>query len=217
MKTAAVIVAAGRGTRVGGPVPKQWRLLRGRAVVAWTLEAFRAAPQIDHIVLVLNQSDMDMSHGYAAHDDVTVVTGGDTRGSSVLAGLNSLENTGVDRVLIHDVARPLVSPALIERVTMALNDTPGAAPALAVSDALWQGEDGQVTGTQDRTGLYRAQTPQGFHFDAILAAHRAHPGGAADDVEVARLAGLAVTIVPGEEPKDHNRRRFCPRRKLDGT
>jgi 2-C-methyl-D-erythritol 4-phosphate cytidylyltransferase/2-C-methyl-D-erythritol 2,4-cyclodiphosphate synthase len=103
------------------------------------------------------------------------------------------------RVLIHDGARPLVSPALIGRLVAALDAHDGAAPALAVTDALWRGADGLVAGTVDRTGLYRAQTPQAFRFAAILAAHRAHPGGALDDVEVARAAGLDVAIVEGEE------------------
>jgi len=84
-------------------------------------------------------------------------------------------------------------------VIEALAESAGAAPALAVTDALWRGAGGKVAGTQDRTGLFRAQTPQGFRFRAILDAHRAHPGGAADDVEVARAAGLDVTIVEGDE------------------
>jgi len=199
MTTAAVIVAAGRGTRVGGPVPKQWRMLRGRAVVAWTLAAFRASPRIDHIVLVLHADDMDMAPGYVAHGDVSVAVGGASRDASVMAGLLALEGQGVARVLIHDVARPLVSLDLIARVCDGLDHAPGAAPALPVSDALWLGDGGTVAGTRDRRNLYRAQTPQGFHFAPILAAHRAHPGGAADDVEVARAAGLGVRIVEGDE------------------
>jgi 2-C-methyl-D-erythritol 4-phosphate cytidylyltransferase/2-C-methyl-D-erythritol 2,4-cyclodiphosphate synthase len=113
--------------------------------------------------------------------------------------LEHLAGTGVTRVLIHDGARPLVSRALIARLIGALDQSVAAAPALPVTDALWRGTDLHVTGTQDRTGLWRAQTPQAFHFDAILAAHRAHPGGAADDVEVARAAGLDVAIVEGDE------------------
>ena len=81
----------------------------------------------------------------------------------------------------------------------ALHDAPAAAPAVPVTDALWTGANGKVTGTQDRTGLFRAQTPQGFARDAILAAHAAHTGGAADDVEVARAYGLEIAIVPGDE------------------
>lgn len=199
MSTAAVIVAAGRGTRAGGAMPKQWQMLRGRAVLAWTLDAFRASPEIDLVVLVLHPSDMDMAHGYASHDDVIVASGGASRSASVLAGLDALEPLGIDRVLIHDVARPLVDSALIARVCRALDTSPGAAPALPVTDALWSGADDAVTGTRDRAGLFRAQTPQGFHFTAILAAHRAFIGEAADDVEVARAAGIAVRIVAGDE------------------
>lgn len=200
MDTAAVIVAAGRGRRVGGDVPKQWRMLRGRTVLAWTLDAFRQAGCIDRIVLVLHPDDMALAAGYAAHGDVRVAAGGATRRDSVLAGLESLE--GPDRpgkVLIHDVARPLVAGDLIARVARALERHPGAAPALPVTDALWRGRDGSVAGIADRSGLFRAQTPQGFHFAPILAAHRARPGDAADDVEVARAAGLDVAIIAGDE------------------
>jgi 2-C-methyl-D-erythritol 4-phosphate cytidylyltransferase/2-C-methyl-D-erythritol 2,4-cyclodiphosphate synthase len=199
MPAGAVIVAAGRGLRAGGGVPKQWRTIAGRAVAAWTLDAFRSSPLIGPIALVLHPDDMELAPGYDGHSDVTVVAGGEQRSASVLAGLEALEDRGVESVLIHDVARPFVSQELIASVVAALADHPGAAPALAVTDALWRGADGLVIGTQNREGLWRAQTPQGFRFDAILAAHRAHPGGAADDVEVARAAGLAVAIVAGEE------------------
>ncbi|RYH93507.1 MAG: 2-C-methyl-D-erythritol 2,4-cyclodiphosphate synthase, partial [Acetobacteraceae bacterium] len=93
----------------------------------------------------------------------------------------------------------LVSRALIGRLLEALQTHDGAAPALPVTDALWRGDAGLVAGTVDRAGLMRAQTPQAFRFAPILAAHRAHAGGAADDVEVARAAGLDVAIVEGEE------------------
>jgi 2-C-methyl-D-erythritol 4-phosphate cytidylyltransferase/2-C-methyl-D-erythritol 2,4-cyclodiphosphate synthase len=204
MGAAAVIVAAGRGTRAGGAVPKQWQMLAGRAVLAWTLEAFRTSPDIGDIVLVLHPGDMGLAPGYANHPDVDVVPGGETRAASVRAGLEALDGTGATRVLIHDAARPLVSHALIARVVAALDHSVGAAPALEVTDSLWRGDGGIVSGTLSRAGLWRAQTPQGFRFDAILAAHRSHaghPGGdaATDDVAVARAAGLDVAIVPGDE------------------
>jgi 2-C-methyl-D-erythritol 4-phosphate cytidylyltransferase/2-C-methyl-D-erythritol 2,4-cyclodiphosphate synthase len=101
-------------------------------------------------------------------------------------------------VLIHDAARPMVSATVINDVIAALKDHAGAAPAVAVSDALWTGNAGLVTGTQDRAGLYRAQTPQGFHYDAIYAAHLVRKSPAADDVEVARDAGLDVAITQGD-------------------
>jgi 2-C-methyl-D-erythritol 4-phosphate cytidylyltransferase / 2-C-methyl-D-erythritol 2,4-cyclodiphosphate synthase len=191
MRTAVLIVAAGRGTRMGGEVPKQWQLLAGKPVLAHAVAAFAGM----QVVVVIHPDDRARAEALG----VPLVTGGATRDASVLAGLRALEGTGVEAVLIHDGARPLVSRALIGRLVAALEVHEGAAPAVAVTDALWRGEDGLVAGTVDRAGLWRAQTPQGFRLGPILAAHRAHPGGAADDVEVARAAGLDVVIVEGEE------------------
>lgn len=207
MDIAALIVAAGRGTRAGGPLPKQWQSLAGRPVAAHTLEAVASHPRITRLVLVHHRDDaariealaQTLARRLPEGPPLIAVPGGETRDASVRAGLEALRQTPPDAVLIHDVARPLVSHALIDRVIAALATHPGAAPALAVTDALWRGHDGLVTGTQARDGLFRAQTPQGFRFAPILAAHRAHPGGAADDVEVARAAGLDVAIVEGEE------------------
>lgn len=195
MTTAAVIVAAGRGSRAGGDVPKQWQMLCGQPVLAHTLAAFRG--RVERLVVVIHPQDRDRAE--ALGRDVLLVDGGATRDASVRAALEALEGSGVQRVLIHDGARPLVHAGVIGRVLAALDTHQGAAPALSVTDALWRGRDGLVDGTQDRTGLWRAQTPQGFRFEAILAAHRAHPGQAADDVEVARAAGLDVAIVEGDE------------------
>lgn len=191
--TAVLIVAAGRGTRAGGDLPKQWQMLGQRPVLAQTLDAFAGFRR----VLVIHPDDRARAEAIAG--DAEIVTGGATRDASVRAGLEALDGRGIEHVLIHDGARPLVTAALIGRVLTALDHFPGAAPALAVSDALWTGAGGLVTGTRDRAGLYRAQTPQGFRFAPILAAHRAHAGGAADDVEVARAAGLDVAIVEGDE------------------
>ncbi len=193
MSIAVIIVAAGRGTRAGGEVPKQWQLLAGQPVLAHTLAAFAGMP----VVLVIHPEDRARAEALAP--GARLVEGGATRDASVRAALEALDGTGVSRVLIHDGARPFPSPALIGRLVAALDDHPGAAPALAVTDALWRGDAGLVAGTQSRDGLYRAQTPQAFRFEAILAAHRAHPGNAADDVEVARAAGLDVAIVEGDE------------------
>ncbi len=191
MDTAVIIVAAGRGSRMGGELPKQWQLLAGRPVLAHVLAAFSGMPA----VLVIHPDDRARAEGLG----VRLVEGGATRDASVLAGLRALEGSGVTKVLIHDGARPLVSRGLIGRLVAALDHHEGAAPALAVTDALWRGEAGLVAGTVDRSGLYRAQTPQAFRFAPILAAHLGHPGGALDDVEVARAAGLDVAIVEGEE------------------
>jgi len=194
MKTAAIIVAAGRGIRAGGDLPKQFQPLRGRMVLEHTIAAFALHPQVDRIILVINPDDRDL---LPALPDVELVDGGATRDASVQAGLNAAK--GADLVLIHDAARPLVSQRIITDVLQALKSHAGAAPALPVTDALWRGKDGQVQAPHPREGLFRAQTPQGFHLDKILAAHKAHKGGALDDVEVALAAGLDVAIVAGDE------------------
>jgi 2-C-methyl-D-erythritol 4-phosphate cytidylyltransferase/2-C-methyl-D-erythritol 2,4-cyclodiphosphate synthase len=198
MTTAAIIVAAGRGSRAGGDLPKQWQHLTGRPVLAHTLDAIRAVPGLGPVALVIHPDDRTLAEALDL-SDVLLVEGGATRDASVRAGLEALVSARPDKVLIHDAARPALKASLAQRVIDALESSDGAAPALAVTDALWRGGDGVVAGTQDRTGLYRAQTPQGFRFDAILAAHRAHGGSAVDDVEVARHAGLAVAIVEGDE------------------
>ncbi|KFI27234.1 bifunctional 2-C-methyl-D-erythritol 4-phosphate cytidylyltransferase/2-C-methyl-D-erythritol 2,4-cyclodiphosphate synthase [Paenirhodobacter enshiensis] len=195
MTTAVIIVAAGRGTRAGEGEPKQWRPLAGEPVLLHTLRAFQG---MGRIVVVLHPDDMARAAALFG-GLATLVAGGADRAGSVRNALDTLEGSEVTRVLIHDGARPLVPGPVIAGVLSALDTAPAAAPALAVTDALWLGTDGHVAGTRDRSGLYRAQTPQGFRFPEILAAHRAHPGGAADDVEVARAAGLAVAIVPGSE------------------
>lgn len=202
MTTAAVILAAGRGLRMGGALPKQWQTLRDQPVVAHSLRAFAAMPEVDLRVLVIHPGDQGLAAAVAG--GALVVAGGASRDASARAGLEALAGRGVAHVLIHDGARPCVSPAMVARLLAALDGAAGAAPALPVTDALWRGDRGVVTGTQDRAGLWRAQTPQAFRFEAILAAHRAHAaaaqsGAAADDVAVARAAGLDVAIVEGDE------------------
>ena len=193
---AVVIVAAGRGTRAGGDIAKQWQPLAGRRVIDWTLAAFRASPHIGDIVVVLHPDECDR----LGYDDVTVVAGGDSRSASVRAGLEALADKAPDAVLIHDGARACVPDRVITDMARMVEKYDAVAPGLAISDALWSSEgDGfrQVNATVDRANLYRAQTPQAFRFSAILNAHRAHEGLALDDVEVARAAGMAVRIGPG--------------------
>lgn len=195
MTAAAIIVAAGRGTRMGGGEPKQWRPLAGRPVLAHAIENLRAAG-LTRIVLVLHADDLtrrDIPQG------VEIVVGGAEREVSVRAGLEALRADPPQQVFIHDGARPFPGAAMIARLRAALADHHGAAPALAVTDALWRGADGLVAGVQDRSHLYRAQTPQAFRYASILGAHEILTSPAADDVAVARAAGLDVAIVEGEE------------------
>lgn len=198
MTTAALIVAAGRGTRAGGDCPKQWQPLLGRRVIDWTLDAFHTAAGIDRIVVVLHRDDLQH---LAPDPRILVTTGGDTRVQSVRNGLEVLATDPPNYVLIHDVARCCTQSAYITYIvdTLRHSETPAVAPALAVTDALWTGADGRVTGARDRTDLFRAQTPQAFEFNSILSAHRAYDGDAADDVAIARAAGIEVAIVAGHE------------------
>lgn len=193
--TATIIVAAGRGTRAGDGPPKQWRDLCGRPVLAWTLDALRTGG-LTRLVLVLHPDDKARATSLDL-TGVTLVVGGATRTASVRAALDVLAKDPPDRVLIHDGARPFVSPRVIADVIAALDHAPAVAPALAVVDALWRGADGRVGDAVPRDGLFRAQTPQGFHFAPLLAAHTAWPGDAPDDVEIARAHGLPVALVPG--------------------
>lgn len=196
MRTAILIVAAGRGTRAGGALPKQWQDIAGRPVARWTLEAMSG---FGSLAMVIHPEDQARAEAVCAGLDVRLVHGGAERSTSVRNGLEALDGEGYDAVLIHDVARPCVPRETVQAVLDALQTAPAAAPALAVTDALWTAEDDHVSGTRDRSGLFRAQTPQGFHFDAILAAHRAFRGVAADDVEVARAARIEVRVTPGSE------------------
>jgi 2-C-methyl-D-erythritol 4-phosphate cytidylyltransferase/2-C-methyl-D-erythritol 2,4-cyclodiphosphate synthase len=187
-----ILVAAGRGTRAGGGLPKQWRPLLGRRVADWTIDAFAGAGEV---VVVLHPDDMGLDLG-----DVHRVPGGANRSLSVKAGLTKAWALGATHVLIHDIARPCVTPEVIEGVTAALRrGAIGAAPGLEVTDALWTSSGGLVTGARDRAGLMRAQTPQGFSIGEIAAAHDGVEGDARDDVEVALSAALEVTITQGNE------------------
>ncbi len=178
---------------MGGGLAKQWRPLAGRPLLAHAVAAL--APH-GEVLLVIHPEDRARAEALG----LPWVAGGATRQDSVRAALEALAERSPARVLIHDAARPFVSAALVARLLAALDGGASAvAPGLPVIDALWRGAQGRVAGTVPREDLFRAQTPQAFRFDAILAAHRAHPGGAADDVAVARAAGLDVVIVEGEE------------------
>lgn len=198
MSTAAVIVAAGRGSRMGGDVPKQYQMLGGQSVLARSIAAFAEHPDISSVAVVLHPDDLPLFKEHVQQaDDLLIAQGGATRSASVKSGLACLP-AGTNRVLIHDAARPLVPRALIDRVIAAIG-TSGAAPALAIQDAIWRGDEDKVIAPQPRDGLYRAQTPQGFDLQKLRAAYAAGPVSAADDVEVALAHGLPVTIVDGDE------------------
>lgn len=206
MSIGVVIVAAGRGSRAGaaGLGPKQYIELAGQTVLARAVAAFAGHAGIGPIQVVIHAEDTELYHtaiGPLASRALPPVAGGRTRQHSVLAGLEALVTHAPSLVLIHDAARPFVDGGVIGRVIAALAATDGAIAALALSDTLKRvGSDDRISGTLDRTGLWRAQTPQGFRFQAILAAHRkaaSHPAELTDDAAVAELAGLCVSVVEG--------------------
>ncbi|MCW5696563.1 MAG: bifunctional 2-C-methyl-D-erythritol 4-phosphate cytidylyltransferase/2-C-methyl-D-erythritol 2,4-cyclodiphosphate synthase [Bauldia sp.] len=201
-KVAALIVAAGRGMRAGGEVPKQYRPLAGQSILSRSLRPFLDHPQVAQVAVVIHPDDRALyDAATTAHARLTEpVAGGDTRQESVRLGLAGLAAGKPDLVLIHDAARPFVTAAVIDRVIAALDDVPGALPAIPVADTLKRGAaDGAVTETVPRDGLFGAQTPQGFHFEPIRQAHEAARGQAlTDDAAVAEAAGLAVRLVAGD-------------------
>lgn len=200
MKLAVILVAAGRGQRAGGGVPKQYRKLRGQAVITRTLRALLAHPGIEMILPVIHPDDADSYADCSLPDPRlhTPVHGGADRAASVRAGLEALAEAAPRHVLIHDAARPFVSASLITAVAEALDAHPAALPALPIVDALWRAKDGLASDAVARDGLWRAQTPQGFDFETILQLHRQNSAAVADDVTLARKAGLPVAIVPGD-------------------
>jgi 2-C-methyl-D-erythritol 4-phosphate cytidylyltransferase/2-C-methyl-D-erythritol 2,4-cyclodiphosphate synthase len=205
MANAALIVAAGRGLRLGGDVPKQYRTIGGEAILARAIRALLAHPGVGPVLTVIAAPDRALydaaTAGIADPRLLPPVTGSDSRAGSVRAGLEALAPRRPATVLIHDAARPFLTVETIGAVLDALGAAEGAFPCLPVVDALWRAEDGWAGASVPRAGLARAQTPQGFAFDPLLAAHRAlrDPAAALDDVAVARAAGLAVRIVPGAE------------------
>jgi 2-C-methyl-D-erythritol 4-phosphate cytidylyltransferase/2-C-methyl-D-erythritol 2,4-cyclodiphosphate synthase len=200
-KTIALIVAGGKGQRLGNPLPKQYLTLAGQAVIRRTVEAFRRHPRIDAVRVVYRAKDHDLyEQALAGLDILAPVAGGAERQDSVRAGLESLVAFEPSTVLIHDAARPMVDSATIDRTLDALADHDGAIAALPVTDTLKRADGSRIETTVERAGLWRAQTPQTFHFDRILKAHRAAEGLAlGDDAAVAERAGLTVALVMGHE------------------
>jgi 2-C-methyl-D-erythritol 4-phosphate cytidylyltransferase / 2-C-methyl-D-erythritol 2,4-cyclodiphosphate synthase len=203
-RTAAILVAAGRGLRAGAGGPKQYRTIGGQTVIFRAMEAFCAHPDVFAVQPVVNPDDIAIFNEAVAslrHQPPT--NGGATRQASVHAGLEALAAEKPDIVLIHDAARPFVTPAVISRAIDAAERTGAAVPAIAVTDTIKQVSDsGDVEATPDRARLRIAQTPQAFRFDVILDAHRraARDGRSdfTDDAALAEWAGLTVATFEGD-------------------
>jgi len=206
-KVAAIVVAGGTGSRAASgdaDLPKQYRMLAGRPLLARTVGRLLDNPGIDRVLVVIGAGH-DALYAEAMPDHpklLAPVTGGGTRQESVLAGLEALRAMAPQRVLIHDAARPFITDRLLADILSALDAVPGALPVTLVTDTIKRSHDGKtVGGTEDRTQLYAAQTPQGFRYDAILDAHRraiVFSDGFTDDAAVAEWAGLPVALVEGE-------------------
>ena len=206
MRFAALIVAAGRGTRAAaqGAGPKQYAEVGSKSVLFRTISAFAEHPGIDTVKVVIHADDRQLyGRATSALTSRTLsepAIGGATRQASVLCGLEALASDAPDFVLIHDAARPFVSEKTISDVIAALREKPAALAALAVTDTLKRASGGIVSETIPRESLWRAQTPQGFHFGPILAAHKkaAEQGldTFTDDAAIAEWGGLDVAIVP---------------------
>ena len=192
MSTVAIIVAAGKGNRAGGKVPKQWRTIGGKLVVDWSIDAFKNHDLVDNVIVVLPPNKT------LHRNDVITCAGGHSRSLSVYNGLIAAKNLSPDKVLIHDVARPAVSEDIITDIILAISEETGAAPGLPISDAIWKVSDGEIEKTLDRNFIFRAQTPQGFPYSRILKAHEDQSDQMAfDDVELAKKYGLKVILKTG--------------------
>ncbi|HWR84245.1 MAG TPA: 2-C-methyl-D-erythritol 4-phosphate cytidylyltransferase [Candidatus Deferrimicrobium sp.] len=204
MKVGAVIVAAGSSVRFGGAVPKQFKDVCGRPLLAWTISRFEAARTISEIVVVVTEEQLAYTgqrviEAFDFHKVSRVVTGGATRRESVYKGLRALPRA-TDLAAIHDGARPLISPVDIDRAVEVARNEKAVVVAIRASDTIKRARDGYVLSTLERDTLYQAQTPQVFQYDLILEAHRqaAESGEAepfTDDAVMIEALGLKVCIV----------------------
>ncbi|MEZ0170823.1 bifunctional 2-C-methyl-D-erythritol 4-phosphate cytidylyltransferase/2-C-methyl-D-erythritol 2,4-cyclodiphosphate synthase [Microvirga sp. TS319] len=210
MPVAALIVAAGRGSRAGEGVPKQYRLLGGKPVLTLTLNAFLGHPKIETALVVVHPDDIDLYRQAVAALPpertgrlLPVAYGGETRQDSVRNGLEALAAAAPRHVLIHDAARPFATEALIARALDAAERWDAAVPGISVTDTIKViGPRNEVVSTPDRAGLRAVQTPQAFGFAALLAAHRraaeAGIGDFTDDGALAEWAGHPVHVFDGD-------------------
>ena len=202
-RCAAIVVAAGSGSRSGLSIPKQFALLGGKPVLRWSVETLRRHPNVERIVVVVSPGQKNLaSQALEGIARVEFVTGGSERTESVRAGLASLSGYGAPFVLIHDAARPGLSGKMISELLSVLeNGADAVAPALRVADALkrsFNPDSDRELEDVNRDGLYRVQTPQGFRLGKIAAAYMDVASPFADDLSVARNANMITTLTPGD-------------------
>ena len=199
MGFSAVIVAAGSGQRAGPGAAKQWRMLRGKPVLRWSVEALLAAGAREVVVVIAEGADADAAKTLDGLTGWRTAIGGAVRSKSVQAGLQALTGLADEPVLVHDAARPFVTRAHVEALLAALEHADGAIPALPVADTLKQSLNGHTL-TASREGLWRAQTPQAFRRQRLAEAYAAWSAEAdpTDDAAVIEAVGGQVTLVPGD-------------------
>ena len=195
MRIAAILVAAGSGSRFGGDAPKQFLTLAGKPVIRHAAEAL-----LPHVAALQPVGDAaPITAALAGLAVRAAVPGGATRQDSVAAGLEALADFAPDIVLIHDAARPVLPPGTVAALLTALQTHDGAIPAVPVADTLKRAAGGRITETVPRDGLFRAQTPQAFHYPLLRSLHASAGAAATDDASLLEAAGHHVAIVPGSE------------------
>ncbi len=203
MTVAAVIVAGGSGLRAGGETPKQYQIIAGKPVIWWALKAFLNHPKIFHVQVVVGVGHEAMfAEATAGLSFPPIVTGGATRQDSCRLGVEACASVNPALVLIHDAARPFISAELISKIIAELQTKDAVVPGMPVADTMKFAPEGVITKTVDRSSLWFAQTPQGFNFQRILAAHQTaateNQAGLTDDAAVAEYAGMKVHMIAGE-------------------
>jgi 2-C-methyl-D-erythritol 4-phosphate cytidylyltransferase/2-C-methyl-D-erythritol 2,4-cyclodiphosphate synthase len=200
MSVTALIVAAGKGERLGGGLPKQFRAIGGKPVLRWAVEALIRHPRVDQVRVVIGEGQQALaSEALAGTEFGELIIGGEQRADSVRAGLAAVDG---DAVLVHDAARPFCPSGVVDRLIDALRSHRGAAPVLPVGDTLARAET-MLGDAIDRTGAVRVQTPQAFDLNAIRSAYDAWQGSSpTDETTVARAAGLDIAVVEGDPMLD---------------
>ena len=198
---ACLIVAAGRGKRIGGSVPKQYTIFKEKPLITHSVDVFKRHPLVEMIRVVIHPDDETYYNDCVNSEGMLPpIYGGINRQESVKLGLNSLVPFEPRAVLIHDAARPCVDMDIISNLIEALKKYNAVIPALPIVDTLKQFSNSGILNTCDRTKFWRAQTPQAFYFREILDAHNSSKDeDSNDDAQVAELAGLKVRIIPGNE------------------
>ena len=216
MKTAGLIVAAGRGERARRTVPKQYEALAGRPMLAWSIAAMQASPRVDRIVVALNPEHIELAKAAARGLEFDVVVGGDVRTASVRAGLEALSVSAPDAVLIHDAARPGLSARTIESVLAPLSSVSGAAPALAVADALKRADaDGRVTEDAARVGVtdcIAMRAPEGGIRAFELPESRQPTLIDAEELEELPILWMSAAVFAVRAPGKEDGHLLCPGR-----